>query len=467
MISSIRTFLLVNLLLTVTISTSLAIIGNLFLEHKDFQTQLDSQLILSAYTIQAFLEENQSDTRLSKIQGNIDNLPNLFSEINYDIDHKFASLNALVESIQFQVWNHNKELLIKSYAAPNVFMASPKSGFDLVWFKNMPWRTFSLINDKKKINIVVMQNHDYRISLEKQISEDSITIMIIIYPFLGLLIWFIVGKGLQSLKVAENEIKSRDPNRLSPLNISSAPDEIIPLLKEINRLFKRLSEAFFREKRFASDAAHELRTPLAVLSTQAQVALQSKNNEVRDNAVKNLIKGVNRSTHVVQQLLTLSRMIPDKEISEMKKNNLKDIATEVISELVPKAMKKNINIELIADDKKYILNCIDTAISILIRNLIENAIKYSYEDSYVKVILKKKNKKLTLLVIDNGPGVSDELKDRIFERFYRVIGSKESGSGLGLSIVTQIIEVHQAKISIEDNKESNSGLVVKCIFNAV
>jgi two-component system sensor histidine kinase QseC len=461
MITSIRTFLLVNLLLSVTLSTSLAIIGNVFLEHTEFQTHLDSQLALSAYTIQAFLDEESSNNEIKEIQQSIDQAPNFLANIDYDINQQIQTLNTLLKSIQFQVWNNNDELILHSYAAPKIKYHSKKTGFDMIWHDNKPWRTFSIIDKQKNIFIMVMQRHDLRVNLEKKITEDSISIMIIIYPFLGLLIWFIVGRGLQSITTTTHELKARNRNRLTPISLKNIPKEISPLIKELNSLFDRLSQAFFREKRFAADAAHELKTPLAAISAQAQVALQSKNEETREAAIKKLMLSVNRSTHVIQQLLTLSRMVPESTLAGEDTVNVKSIAHDIIVEIVQLAIDKDINIELDAKDKYYKVYGNGTALGIMIRNIIDNAVKYCDKGSDVKVILEQNKKYLTIKVADNGPGVPNELKERIFERFFRVIGSEATGSGLGLSIVKQIADIHSADINIYDNESAESGLVVE------
>ena len=460
MINSIRTFLLVNLLLSVTLSTSLAIIGNVFLEHTEFQTHLDSQLALSAYTIQAFLDEESSTNEIMEIQESIDEAPNFLANIDYDINQQMQTLNTLLKSIQFQVWNQNDQLILHSYAAPKIKYHSKKTGFDMIWHDNKPWRTFSIVDKQKNIFIMVMQRHDLRVNLEKKITEDSITIMIIIYPFLGLLIWIIVGRGLQSVNTTTDELRSRDRNRLTPISLKNIPKEIQPLIKELNSLFDRLSQAFFREKRFAADAAHELKTPLAAISAQAQVALQAKSSETREDAIKKLVLCVDRSTHVIHQLLTLSRMVPESSIQGEEVVNLKTITHDTIIEIVPQALAKNINLELIATDKEYMTYGNATALSIMLRNIIDNAVKYSFEKAEVLITLDQNNTDVTIMVTDNGPGVPKELKERIFERFYRVVGSKETGSGLGLSIVKQIADIHNAEISIADNENSKTGLTV-------
>ena len=461
MIKSIKTFLLVNLLLSVTLSTSIAIIGNLLIEHKDFQTHLDSQLALSAYTILSFLDEKSNTIEIKEMQNRIDSIPNLLSKENYDTTSQTATLNTLIQSIQFKIWSGN-QVILESYAPPNIKKPKAKTGFEIAWSHNIPWRVFTIYDATKDLDITVMQRQDFRINLEKKITQDSISIMIIIYPFLGLLIWFIVGRGLESISKATEELKNKDKNSMSPLIIKDAPIEIAPLINELNNLLSRLSKAFSREKRFTADAAHELKTPLAALSAQAQVAIKTKDEETQRQAINKLLIGVKRCSHVIQQLLTLNRMEPEASLKEKHKFDIKLAVSEIISEIATVAIKKNITIEFEYDSNtKYEIWGNLISIQIMARNLIDNAVKYTQPDGNVIIRLEQTDRTIKFIVSDNGPGIPAKLRKRIFERFYRVIGSQESGSGLGLSIVKQIAEIHDANITLAQN---SPGLKITITF---
>ncbi|MBU1558946.1 MAG: GHKL domain-containing protein, partial [Gammaproteobacteria bacterium] len=240
----------------------------------------------------------------------------------------------------------------------------------------------------------------------------------------------------------------RNATDFSLLQLEGMPLEIQPVIDALNKLFERLDAEFTRNKRFASDAAHELRTPLAALKTQTQVALLTTDEQEKKKILKNIVLSVDRLTHVVHQLLTMSRLSKEDTIQNITQFDLAQLAAEVIAEIVPNALKKNINIELIKDRTPSIIEGNHVGLSILIRNLVDNAIRYSPENSFVKVILINHPSTVTLKVIDNGPGIPDELRERIFERFYRIPGTQEIGSGLGLSIVKQIVDLHHARIHL-------------------
>lgn len=456
MIPSIRTFLLINLLLSVTLITSLAVIGNLFLEHKTIQNHLDDQLAQRALTIQELIGAYQHQN-FTNLQKKIDSIPNSANKAISQNQQKFPD----IEKIQFQVLAPDGHLLLHSISAP-ASAIQVSAGLSDQWRNTEAWRTYKTTDPNTKISVVVAERANIREELETQITRDSVLIMLISFPFLAILVWVIVGRGLDSLKKVTYEVSHREPSYLEPVDLKAVPAEITPMVDELNHLFIRLREAFEREKRFAADAAHELRTPLAALKTQAQVAIKAKTSEERDVALQNVITGVDRSTHVVQQLLIFSRMLPEFTAQFIATNLIKQ-ATDVIADLAPEAVNRNIEIELIAPKHVSMIKAIPTAISILMRNLVDNAIRYTPADGEIRVIIDEDVDAVILHVIDSGPGIPLELRERVFERFFRVLGSQASGSGLGLGIVQQIIDIHSAHISL-DTPSNGKGLQVTVRF---
>lgn len=246
-------------------------------------------------------------------------------------------------------------------------------------------------------------------------------------------------------------------------------------MEELNRLFNLINHTFQREQRFNSDAAHELKTPLAAIKSQTQVALtdlQNNNGHCTGLVYESLaqvIRGIDRANHLVSQLLLLSRLSPDKPLDDIKGCCIDKIIREIIADHYNKAQEKNIQLSLniISKNNQQTIPNIkgnEILLSILIRNLIDNAIRYSGNDSTIDVEVIVKRNTITLLVNDTGPGLSDELKQRVFDRFYRQPGTKTEGSGLGLSIVKLIAELHNATIKLKDNPHHPHGLSFNVIF---
>jgi len=461
MAPSIRTFLLINLLLSITLIASLAIVGNIFLEHKDLRDHLDAQLSLIALTIQIFSSDGLEQIDIAPIQKQLDIIPKVIREIHNEEKHPLFTPSH--QLMQFQVLDGNNHMILKTADAPNKPLNRGEMGFSDQWIGGKPWRVFASYSPQTRLTVVVAERYDFREEVENHITKDSIFIMLITYPFLGLLIWIIVGRGLDSLKKVTREIRQRAPTFLEPVDTVHAPTEIKPLLIALNRLLTRLREAFEREKRFAADAAHELKTPLAALKAQAQVALKAKTSEERDDNLKKLVTGVDRSTHVVEQLLTMTRMVSEEIAPKLEPVNLVEQAKEVIALMVPTALKKDTEISLTTSLPQIIIQGIPAAISILMRNLIDNAIRYTPKGSDVQVIIEKNDNYAKLRVIDNGPGVPSHLRERIFERFYRMLGTKTQGSGLGLSIVNQVAKLHDATVQLK-TPDTGKGLEIIVTF---
>ena len=464
MVSSIRTFLLINLLLSVTLITSLAIIGNLFLAHGDIQTQLDIQLVRTTLQMQALFSDGLEGRQLTVVQKNIEKALNpdkVLAHANKNLrqalrDYRFKTV--------FQIWGRNHHLLLHSHNAPHSMLSNGHPGLSSIWIHGVSWRVYTHTDREHYLTFMVAEKSNFRRHLENQLTRDSVIIMLLTYPFLGILIWIIVGRALQILKRVTIAVKNRAANYLEPVDMSAIPAEIEPLIEELNELFKRLSQAFDREKRFAADAAHELRTPLAALKTQVQVAQQAQDANELKRVLKKIIEGVDRATHVVQQLLTLSRLLPGASINEPETLDLNQPAAETAAILAPEAVKKNIELELVAERTPCYVSGNPTAIGILIRNLIDNAIRYTPENGSITINVSKTQQHCVLSVIDTGPGIPEQLRERVFERFYRVIGNKAPGSGLGLGIVKQISDAHAAEMELL-TPSSGQGLEVRVTFN--
>lgn len=461
---SIRKFLLVNLLLAITITTTLTAIGNYYLDQKDIQEHLDTLMAITTMSSQALLGNDIHKRPLHKIQENLDEIP---QKIENYFQYRFLNSGtplSYINKFNFQVWSDSGRLLLHSPLAPPIPLSTDKDGFSDKLIDGQDWRIFTSYNPKAGIRTVVAERYNTRNELGHRIAQDDLYIMLLTFPLSGLLIWIIIGKGLDSLDAVAQEVANRAPNQLEPLDVSGMPDEIKPVIDELNKLFNRLQQAFQREKRFAADAAHELKTPLAALKAHAQVALRTNDLEERQKALGKLIEGVDRSTHIVQQLLTMSRLVPETTlINDVGKVNLAKLAVDIIAILAPSAIEKHIDIALDCKRKQVNISGNYTALSILTRNLVDNAIRYTPEGGTVTVKIEQLEENVILSVIDNGPGIPKELRARVFERFFRVLGNKSPGSGLGLAIVSQIAELHLAKVRL-NTPASGKGLQIDIIF---
>jgi two-component system sensor histidine kinase QseC len=461
---SIRKFLLLNLLLAITVTTIITSIGNYYVDQEEIHHNMDNLLSQAGLAFEAFIDsKNIKASELRNIQARINAIPQQTE--NFFQDQSPSRYEGIYQDrYQFQLWNMQGKLLLRSQKAPTISLASSKEGFEDKKIDHAIWRSFTIRDVKSNLIFVVAEHYNNRNQLARRIMKDDFYVMMLIYPLSGLLIWLIIGRGLSSIRRFANEVAQRAADRLDPIDFKVVPDEMIPLVDELNKLFLRLKQAFDREQRFAADAAHELRTPLAALKTQAQVALRAPNANERHNHLQQVILGVDRCTHVIQQLLTLCRMNPETvTLDDLTEVELPKIAAEVIAQLAPQAIAKHIEIELDAKMPNCVITGNATGIYALIRNLVDNAIRYTSEKGAIKVIIENKTKQILLRVIDNGPGIPAELRSRVFERFFRILGTNTQGSGLGLAIVLQIAKLHGGNVTLSV-PESGKGLEVSVSF---
>lgn len=460
---SIRKFLLLNLLLAITATTSITAIGNYYLDQEDIQNNLDSLLGQAAISLQTLVGSDVQKRDLNNVQQSLNTIPGLVK--NFLSAAKINYLQPLYSNkYAFQVWGNGGKLLLHSSNAPTFPISDYKVGFSDKNINGEPWRVATVQSPEKGLTFMVAEHYNVRDRLAHVIMKDDIYIMLLTYPLSGILIWIIIGRGLSSIRRVADEVAERAADHLDPVDLEAVPIEIKPLVDELNKLFLRLKQAFEREQRFSADAAHELRTPLAALRTQAQVSLKTFDPKERRVHLQNLVAGVDRCTHVIQQLLTLCRMSPESvTLEDPVPVDLHKTVSEVIAQLAPSAIDKQIEIELIKQGKDCIIMGNATGLYALFRNLVDNAIRYTPPGGIIKVFLDDDDQNIVARVVDNGPGVPAELRSRVFERFFRVLGTKAQGSGLGLAIVQQIVKLHHGVVVL-GAPASGIGLEVEITF---
>jgi two-component system sensor histidine kinase QseC len=349
--------------------------------------------------------------------------------------------------IAFQLWSQKDGLMLRSESAPKFAFSSSDHGFSESNIDGHEWHVFSISNSTGEYIIHVGQKEEIRAELTDEISSQLLTQFLIGLPFLGLVIWFIVGLSLKPINRLVKALAKREASYLKPLSIKGLPNEIVPVVNEINNLFVQLERAFAHERRFTADASHELRTPLAGLLTQAHVALRTTDEEVRKQALSRIKQGVNRMSYMVQQLLTFSRIESNTEFLTKQNTMVSREVIHVIADLEPDAYKKQILMEFVEDNAvPAVVNA--PLVSILIRNIIDNAIKYTPAKGNVMITVTGQERYLKLCVEDSGPGIPPDQYEKSLERFHRCVETANTakGTGLGFSIVQRIAGIHNADL---------------------
>ncbi len=364
---------------------------------------------------------------------------------------KIHMLSALIENksaipdrlfrgnILFQVWHHGR-LVIKSDNSPETVFHNPDAEFHLKSYGGHQWLVYGKPGEESGFDIIVALERRAYSTLAEGILIRAILPIIWALPIIGILVWFVVNTGMKPLKRLAATLSNKKPNDFSPIKAEHYAGELLPIVDALNGLLHRLSQTFERERRFSADAAHELRTPLSALKINLHNLTQEYGEVETFQAVK---RTAERMEHSIEQLLELHRVSFDTDDSQLGICHLNRLAQEVVAEVYDTIAIKQQTIELLGTDVNVRGNAL--SMHILLRNLIENASKYSPYKGIIHVTMSQQHGCSIILIEDSGPGIPEEEYTRVLERFYRVDGNRKNfgiaGSGLGLSIVSHIIQM--------------------------
>lgn len=318
------------------------------------------------------------------------------------------------------------------------------------------WRFLWLTAPNGNYRIVVGQEWEYRQEMALDVVTSQLTPWLVALPLMLLLLIVLLSRELRPLKRLAHSLRHRAPDATEKLATDGVPTEVRPLLDALNHLFDRTQEMMTRERRFTSDAAHELRSPLTALKVQTEVAQLSLDDPAaQEKALAQLHTGIDRASRLVDQLLTLSRLDSLDNLDDIDAVPLADLLQSAVMDIYHHAQRAGIEIRLnihaqVTRSGQPLL------LSLLVRNLLDNAVRYSPRGSAVDVTLNAQS----FTVRDNGPGISPDALARIGERFYRPPGQDETGSGLGLSIVKRIAALHGMRVSLANVREGGFEVTV-------
>ncbi|ENA0612533.1 two-component system sensor histidine kinase QseC [Enterobacter bugandensis] len=312
---------------------------------------------------------------------------------------------------------------------------------------NDEWRFLWLTSPDGQYRVVVGQEWEYRQDMALDVVSSQLTPWLVALPVMLMLLILLLSRELKPLKKLAATLRSRSPDATDKLPTEGVPTEVRPLLDALNHLFARTQEMMSRERRFTSDAAHELRSPLAALKVQTDVAqLYLDDPQAQAKALAQLHTGIDRASRLVDQLLTLSRLDSLDNLDGVEPIAIADLLQSAVMDIYHPAQQAGIDIRLNVNAPEVKRQGQQLLLSLLVRNLLDNAIRYSPQGSVVDVTLNAHG----FSVRDNGPGISPEALARVGERFYRPPGQDETGSGLGLSIVKRIATLHGMRVSLKN-----------------
>ena len=360
----------------------------------------------------------------------------------------------------FQIWSNQGTLRMRSANAPLEALTDKIDIFETRTLYGNDVRTLALQDPTGKLIVQVGQNLTIRRENVREILSYLFYILLLGLP---ISIWLIhkgLNKGIAPLKLLSKNISERKEHDLSPVETDHVPVEIKGIINALNKLMARVERTMGRERQFVSDAAHELRTPLAGIKAHAQVALKNKHHQ-RD-ALESIVRGVDRTSQLANQLLTLSSIDDLKDLGQIDTVKLDNIIELVMQDLGVEISDKSITVECQLEASAH-LSADKELLYILVRNLLDNAVRYSPDASNIRILTSQTKQALSLTIVDQGLGIAEEQRERVFDRFYRDINTQAEGSGLGLAIAQKIAHLHDAKILLA-TPESGQGLSAQVIF---
>ena len=421
---SIRRRLIISIVLLLSVLWLAATAWAVYDMRQGLQTALDARLASSARMVQTLI--GRGDISLASPQPRASSLDQVLN----------GGLRGEA-GLTCQLWSLDGELMSLSQGAP--VMAAPQDipdGYSNRIIDGEHWRLFALTDPTSALRVVTAEKRELRRALLAGIAVAVSTPFALALPAMLLLVWYGVGRGLRPLQSLRDSLQQRHADALEPVAPDGVPIEVAPLVDSLNRLFTRLRQAFERERRFTGDAAHELRTPLAGLKTQLQLA-RAAEGEQRERALAQAEAVTDRMGHLVQQLLELARL--DAGRAPEGRSDAADVARAVIAECSDRAEAQEVALRWQANARSHVAIA-PAMLHTALRNLIMNALAHAPAGSRIDICLSVTASHALIEVLDEGPGIPPEQLERVRERFYRSPAADREGSGLGLAIVAAIVE---------------------------
>jgi two-component system OmpR family sensor kinase len=362
------------------------------------------------------------------------------SEVQAEIEGQAENTELMV-----QVWTPDGVQVFRTLSSARLPQHAVL-GFSNVKQNKTTYRVFSIQTPTQTLQVA--QDMAVRRNMAGNMALRTVGPIAVMMPILMLVAWWVISGSLGPVARVRSQVAARQADDLSPVSDAGLPDEVLPLVQELNLLFGRVKTAFEAQQHFVADAAHELRTPLAALKLQVLSLERADGGEARAVAIARLTAGIERATRLVEQLLVLARQEASAASgARAEQVDLLEVARRAVAEMAHAAQAKGIDLGLQQADSAPVAGQPD-ALHILMRNLVDNALKYTPAGGTVDVAVSAGGQGCVLCVEDSGPGIPADERERVFDRFYRVAGSEANGSGLGLAIIKAIAERHGAQLTL-------------------
>ena len=371
------------------------------------------------------------------------------------------------DAVQVQVWDAQGKAMLMS--GPALALPRQGPGFSTVKLDGASWRVFGEPREEGSATaplryfVQVSQPIATRQRVAANMALRISPPLLMLLPVLAVLIWVVVGRALRPLHRVDKAVRGRSPSALQPLDVEGLPPELLPIVASLNGLLGQIDSAMSAQRNFVADAAHELRSPLTALKLQLQLAERAASAEQRDSSFRKLHERLDRTSHLVQQLLTLARHEQPSAPRPYANCDLLALAQQAVADHTIHAESKNIDLGIADGAARVVVPVQVEGMAVLLSNLVDNALRYTQRGGRVDVSAGMERGRPYLRVADNGPGVPEAERGRLFDRFYRPDGNLVWGCGLGMSIVKSVADAHGAHIGLSGNQDG-CGLVVTVLL---
>ena len=363
-----------------------------------------------------------------------------------------AELLNYERQLSCQIWSLDGRLVARSSGAPNESLSDRRAGFSERLINGETWRVFTAEDAAKGVRVLVGDRIGLRDHFVAEILKGILTPMGLVVPLLGFLIWASLNRGLRPLQGLAEELTRRSADDMRPIETGGVPTEIQPVIGSLNALFARVKDALRHERDLTAFAAHELRTPLAGLRTQAQIAMAAPDEATRSAALRQILVGVDRTTRLVRQLLAIAKLDAAPEAIPANQVSIGGVIEEVI-EALPMS-DRAIPITVDPALKNIMVTANRDTLLLAIRNLHENAARHMLQPGAIRWSMEKKSDALAVYIDDEGPGIPQEEMALVTNRFFRGRNKSPLGSGLGLSIVDLALRASGARLVLQNRKDA-------------
>lgn len=457
---SIRRYLMITISAVLVTAFVTAMVVSYFEARHEVDELFDAELAQTTRLLKASFEKvGGQDVKPADLMLSSSATPDLIPDVDSNQERTLYG-HRYERKVMFQV-RQGETVLFESENSSLELVAAPELGFSEVIVDDQLWYLFTL--KEGGLSYTAGERADIRDELAEEILTSYLMPLMICLPFVLVLSLWILKRGLQPLRELESSIIARGESNLTHIQMKDTPEEIQPVVQALNHLFDQVNRSMELERRFTAMASHEMRTPVSVLKVNAQNALKAASAEEQQHYLLELNRGIDRASRLMEQLLTLSKLEQAELSYEWQVLDLLPMVREEIAALYPLALERGIQIEMVCTMPKAMQYSVPQLLPIVMRNLIENAIKYTPDNGEVRVGIQMAGDMLLLSIEDSGPGVPAEQHELIFTRFYRLPNAEVQGSGLGLAIVKRILDILEVRVALSSS-EHLGGLKVELAF---